>query len=65
MPNKIPDAEALPFDQGRRAYKDRKSEDDNPYPESSWQHDEWWKGWNDAAECDPDESWDWTQNKFK
>lgn len=57
--------EYLPFDIGREAYIARMTPDLNPYKENDWRHEEWWKGWSHEEECDRDESWDWSANKFK
>ncbi|WP_236987160.1 hypothetical protein [Marinagarivorans cellulosilyticus] len=54
----------LPFDEGAKAYKERKTPESNPYPEDHWKHKEWHLGWSDAEECDG-ESWDWTRQSFK
>lgn len=56
--------EKLPFDEGREAYMERKSPDSNPYAECDWKHDEWWLGWSHERECDTEDSWSWSEDKF-
>jgi hypothetical protein len=55
----------IPFDQGAEAYRRKEKFDVNPFPSDSWQHREWYDGWHNASECDPDESYDWIASKFK
>lgn len=55
----------LPFDQGTEAYRSRLPQEANPYPEGSWQHNEWWDGWVQGNQCDERDSYDWAAGKFK
>ncbi|NIF40108.1 hypothetical protein F3J14_04170 [Burkholderia sp. Tr-862] len=56
--------EVLPFDQGGEAYCARVDFSANPFPPGTWQHGEWYDGWQNASECDPDESYDWGALRF-
>lgn len=60
-----PEDTLLPFDEGIAAYRSKLHHSSNPYPESDWRHDEWWQGWNDQAECDSHDAFDWTIDSFK
>ncbi|MBB1388743.1 hypothetical protein H5185_04805 [Shewanella sp. SG44-6] len=42
----------LPVDEGRIAFQNRVSE--NPYPETSWKHNEWQFGWDAEEQVNPD-----------
>ena len=55
----------IPFDQGAEAYRRRQNFDANPFPPDTWQRREWDDGWENARECDPDESYDWSTSRFK
>lgn len=55
----------LPFDEGADAYRSKRNADANPYTGGSWQHDEWFDGWKNANECDPDDSYDGLESRFK
>ncbi|WP_175775251.1 hypothetical protein [Burkholderia ambifaria] len=57
--------EVIPFDQGAAAYRGRVNFNENPFPSDTWQHREWYDGWQNASECDPDESYDWNALQFK
>ena len=37
-----------PYAEGWRAYKDVKVRSTNPYPDNTWQRQEWFRGWDDA-----------------
>lgn len=36
----------LPADEGHQAFRDRKTPDDNLYPEDNWKHKEWQFSWD-------------------
>lgn len=55
----------LPFDEGAAAYRSGRDTDANPHPAGSWQHDEWRDGWQNENECDPDDSYDWIEMRFR
>lgn len=55
--------QALPFDEGRFAYRNRMHHTTNPYSEPDWKHKEWWLGWSDAEECDGI-TFDWKIDQF-
>jgi hypothetical protein len=54
----------LPVDEGRRAFLDCITPDQNPYQENEWQHDEWQFGWDCEEQSNPD-VFDWAKGKFK
>lgn len=54
----------LPFDEGREAYMARKVPDTNPYSEDDFKHEEWLLGWSHEEECDSDDAWSWSEDKF-
>jgi hypothetical protein len=40
------------YDHGHIAYTENKPLTTNPYPDTSSEHDEWERGWTEAAELD-------------
>ncbi|MCY9864954.1 hypothetical protein OTK49_20780 [Vibrio coralliirubri] len=57
--------QALPFDLGAQAYHDRKMPEANPYDESDWRNEEWWKGWSCAEEGDSLQMFDHVVHAFR
>ncbi|WP_213781762.1 hypothetical protein [Caballeronia sp. dw_276] len=55
----------LPFDERAGVYRRRQNTDANPYVAGTWQHGEWFDGWKNANECDPDDGYDWLESRFK
>ena len=58
------ESELLPADEGHQAFRDRKTPDDNPYPEDDWRNKEWQFGW-DCEEQSNENLFDWKTGEFK
>ena len=57
------DNDRLPADEGREAFHSGKTLDDNPYPGNTWQHEEWYFGWECEEQCN-DGLYDWKNDCF-
>lgn len=53
----------LPADEGRQAFKDQKTPEENPYHEDDWRHNEWQFGWDCEEQSSPG-IYDWQAEKF-
>ncbi len=50
--------------QGRKAFHEKKTPDDNPYKLRDWRHVDWQQGWDEEEQSYPD-LFDWRNNRFK